>query len=66
MQTKAKIWKKEIDESTIAILFIIFLGAILRFYNFDKNSLWLDEIWKYTTLQKIILIWTPSKSYLLY
>ena len=31
-------------KETIILTLIIFLGAFLRFYNIDKNSLWLDEI----------------------
>lgn len=32
--------KKEI----IFVLFCLFIGFLLRFYNFDKKSLWLDEV----------------------
>jgi len=42
MTSKLDLFIKQ-KENNILIL-ITFLGAFLRFYNIDKNSLWLDEI----------------------
>ena len=53
------IFRKAFPEKNIIFTFVVILliGAILRFYNLDRESLWTDELasWKISSHNKVYI-----------